>query len=293
MAIFGAIEAGGSKFVCAAGTGPDDIRIYEIPTTSPEATLSEAISWLRDESGGRLQAMGIGCFGPIDLNPDSPAYGYITSTPKAGWRNYDIVGVVAQALGVPVGFDTDVNAALLGESRWGAARGVNNCLYLTIGTGIGGAAIVSGRRLHGATHPEMGHIRVPHDFAKDPYGGCCPFHGDCLEGLASGPAVADRWNIPGQLLPPEHPAWDLEAHYLALGIANFACTLAPECILAGGGVMRQPYLLAMIRRKLAGILGGYIPMPEIALPALGERAGVLGALALAEEVFTRKARGQG
>ena len=192
MALYGAIEAGGTKFVCGVGTGPEDLVTTRIPTTSPEATVAAAVSWLREQSAGRLRAIGIGSFGPVDLNN-----GYITSTPKAGWRNFDLAGSVGRALGVPVRLDTDVNAAVLGEARWGAARDVSNCLYLTVGTGIGGGAIAGGEILHGLTHPEMGHIRIPHDTAVDPYPGVCPWHGDCLEGLASGPAIEGRWKSPG------------------------------------------------------------------------------------------------
>jgi len=272
--MFGAIEAGGTKFVCGVGTGPDDLFSTRIPTTSPEETLARAIAWLREYN---LKAVGIGSFGPVDLRR-----GFITSTPKAGWRNCDLAGAIGRGLGVPVGFDTDVNAAVLGEARWGAARGVSNCLYLTIGTGIGGGAIAGGSILHGLTHPEMGHIRVPHDGAADPFPGCCPYHGDCLEGLASGPAIAARWGVKGEGLAPDHPAWTLEAKYLAYGIANFVCTLSPERILVGGGVMRQTHLYGRINAEVERLLGGYMEkIPLIAPPQLGERAGLLGALSLA------------
>jgi len=278
MAIFGGIEAGGTKFVCGIGTGPDDLVTTRIPTTSPEATVAEAVAWIAEKSG-RLSAVGIGSFGPVDLRS-----GYITSTPKAAWRNYDLAGAVGKGLGVPVRFDTDVNAAVLGEARWGAARGVSNCLYLTVGTGIGGGAIVGGQIVHGLTHPEMGHIRIPHDSIADPYGGGCPYHGDCLEGLASGPAIEARWGVPGGYLPRDHPAWVLEARYLALGIANLICTLSPERILIGGGVMRQSQLYEMVRSEVERILSRYVEkLPPIVTPGLGEFSGVLGALALAKQ----------
>jgi fructokinase len=278
LGIFGAIEAGGTKFVCGIGTGPGDFLTTQIPTTSPEATVAAAVAWLGEQSGGRLSAVGIGSFGPVDLTSGS-----ITSTPKAAWRYYKLAGAVAKGLGVPVRFDTDVNAAVLGEARWGAARDVSNCLYLTIGTGIGGGAIVGGQILHGLTHPEMGHIRIPHETVEDPYAGVCPYHSDCLEGLASGPAIEGRWKTPGQNLPPDHPAWVLEARYLALGIANFVCTLSPEKILMGGGVMRQAQLYEMVRTEVKRILADYVEkLPEIGPPELGEVAGVLGALALAQ-----------
>jgi fructokinase len=187
-----------------------------------------------------------------------------------------------------VAFDTDVNGAALGEARWGAAQGVSDFLYLTVGTGIGGGAMVNGRLLHGLGHPEMGHIRIPHDAARDPFPGVCPFHGDCLEGLASGPAIQARWGVPAPELPPDHAAWALEAHYLALALANWMYTLSPKLILIGGGVAEQSQLFDQIRQELAGILNGYIQGCEIAAPGLGSRAGVLGALALAEQATLKR-----
>jgi fructokinase len=283
MSIFGGIEAGGTKFVCGIGTGPKDLVTTQIATASPDATVAEAVAWIGEKSTGRLNAVGIGSFGPVDLTS-----GHITSTPKVPWRNYDLAGAVGKGLGVPVGFDTDVNAAVLGEARWGAARGLSNCLYLTVGTGIGGGAIVGGQIVHGLTHPEMGHVRIPHDSIADPYPGSCPYHGDCLEGLASGPAIEARWGMPGWDLPRDHTAWTLEARYLALGIANFICTLSPEQILIGGGVMRQSQLYEMVRMEVGRILGGYLEkLPDMIPPGLGEFAGVLGALALAEQAAAR------
>jgi fructokinase len=291
--IFGAIEAGGTKFICGVGTGPQDLRTFHVPTTSPEETIGAAIQILRQEIGAnRLMAVGIGSFGPVELDPASPRYGYITSTPKQGWANVDLAGEVRRALGVPVGFNTDVNAAALGETQWGAGRDVASCLYLTVGTGIGGGATFRGANhggipLQGAMHPEMGHLRIPHDLAADPFPGACPFHGDCLEGLASGPAIAARWGKRAEELPPDHAAWALESRYLALGMANIVLTIAPGRVIVGGGVMRQQHLLAMIRRDFTGLLNGYRTMPEpfIVTPQLGERAGVLGALALAMAEF--------
>lgn len=273
--ICGAIEAGGSKFICGVGTGPDDLLTTRIPTTSPDETVAAALMWLRSHNP---RTIGIASFGPVDLKR-----GRITSTPKTAWRNYDLKDAVENALGVEAHFDTDVNAAVLAEARWGAARGVDNCLYLTIGTGVGGGAITGGRIVHGLTHPEMGHIRIPHDRERDPFPGVCPYHGDCLEGLASGPAIQARWGAPGESLPSDHPAWPLEALYLALGIAAYICTLSPERILVGGGVMRQTGLFALIRTEVDRTLSGYIArLPEITPPGLGERSGILGALALAQ-----------
>ena len=281
--MLGAIEAGGTKFVCGTGTGPQDLTTAQIPTTSPEETVERSISILREQSGGRLDAVGIASFGPVDLRCDSPTYGFITSTPKPGWRDFDLAGALRRAFGVPVGFDTDVNGAALGEARWGAARGIADFVYLTVGTGIGGGAMVNGQVLHGMMHPEMGHIRVPHDRTADPFPGCCPYHGDCLEGLASGPAIQARWGLPAADLPPGHDAWRLEAYYLALGLNNWACSLSPRRFVLGGGVMDQRQLFPMIEAELERLLNGYIRMPgEYVVPAaLGGRAGVLGALVLA------------
>ena len=205
------------------------------------------------------------------------------------------MGVFRRGLGVPVAFDTDVNAAALGEWRYGAARGLDTFLYLTVGTGIGGGALVNGRVLHGLVHPEMGHVRVARDHSADPFAGACPFHGDCLEGLASGTAMAARWGRPAHELPVDHSAWTLEAHYLAQALQGFVCTLSPQRIVMGGGVMDQPQLLARVRRELQRLLHGYIQAPEllddidayVVAPALGRRAGAIGALVLAERAVQR------
>jgi fructokinase len=275
--LFGAIEAGGTKFVCGVGMGPGDLETVTIPTTAPEETTAAAIDFLR---GRGVRAIGIASFGPVDL-----ASGRITSTPKPGWGNFDLAGSVRRGLGAPVAFDTDVNGAALGEARWGAARGISDFLYLTVGTGIGGGAVVNGKLLHGLAHPEMGHIRLPRDASstleRDRFAGVCPFHGDCLEGLASGPALAKRYDRPTSELEPGHDAWVLEARYLALGLASFVCTLSPKLILIGGGVAGQAHLFPMIREELGKILNGYVEAPPVERPALGSRAGVLGALALA------------
>jgi fructokinase len=281
--MYAAIEAGGTKFICGVGTCPDDLRTVQIPTAEPAPTIQAVIEFLRDTGAGKLKAAGIGSFGPICTDPGSPDWGHITSTPKLSWRNRDLAGPIRDALGIPVGFDTDVNAAALGEARWGAAQGTTDFLYLTVGTGIGGGAIAANRVIHGTSHPEMGHIRIPHDLAADPFPGVCPYHGDCLEGLASGPAIQARWGSPAEKLAPDHPAWTLEARYLALAIASFAFTLSPARVILGGGVMRQDHLFANIRTQLAQLLNGYIAQPEIEPPALGTRAGVCGALVLAEQ----------
>jgi fructokinase len=300
--LFGAIEAGGTKFVCLVGSGPDDIRAEtRFPTTTPEATLRNALEFLRAEQTrqGPLAAVGIASFGPVDLQPRSPTYGFITSTPKPGWANVDIAGAAHAVLELPVGFDTDVNAAGLAEWRWGAAQGLDSVLYLTVGTGIGGGGLADGRLLHGLVHPEMGHIRIPHDLDADPFPGACPFHGDCLEGLASGPAMKARWQQAAEDLPDDHPAWPLEARYLALAVVNVVCTLSPQRIVMGGGVMSHPRLLGLIRTQVVKLLNNYVRAPEvieriddyIVAPALGGRAGVLGGLALAERAAHEEGRG--
>ena len=279
--------------MCGVGTGPDDLQLTTVPTTSPQATIDQIIAFFRDQAGRELSAVGIGAFGPVDLHPESPTFGFITSTPKVGWQQYDLASTLYRALQVPIGFDTDVNAAAAGEARWGAGRGLPNFLYLTVGTGIGGGALVNGEVIHGLLHPEMGHIRIPHDLGADPFPGSCPYHKDCLEGLASGPAMQARWGKRAQELPADHPAWALEAHYLALGLATWVCTVSPERILLGGGVMQQASLFPMIRQELLRLLNGYIDAKPllndvdsyVAPPELGNRAGVLGAMVLAEHIY--------
>jgi fructokinase len=287
--MFGGIEAGGTKFICGIGTSPADLEVAQFPTSSPEITLAAVIEFFKSAKVA-LRAIGIGSFGPIDPNPQSPHYGHITSTPKAGWANFDLAGTVRDALQLPVAFDTDVNAAMLGEARWGAARGLSDAIYLTIGTGIGGGALVHGELVHGLVHPEMGHLRLPHDRVRDAFTGICPFHGDCLEGLASGPAIQARWSAIATTLPPDHPAWALEAQYLAYALNNLAVTLSPQRILLGGGVMQQSHLFDLVRAEFAQLLNGYVRHPEllehleryIQPPQLGARAGILGTIALAE-----------
>ena len=287
--MLGGIEAGGTKFVCGVGTAPDDLDIVHIPTTTPESTVAKAVDFFR-KSRKPVLAVGIGSFGPVDLHPGSPTFGYITSTPKKDWQNFDFAGAIRKSMGVAVGFDTDVNAAALGEARWGAAACLSDFLYLTVGTGIGGGAMVNGSVLHGLLHAEMGHIRVPHDRSADPFDGVCPFHGDCLEGLASGPALQARWGISPDQLPERHAGWELEAHYLALGLVSWICTLSPRRIIIGGGIMQQAHMFTRVRKELSALLNGYIQARElmdglddyIVPPKLGNRSGVLGAITLAE-----------
>ena len=290
--ILGAIETGGTKVDCAVGTWPDGVRDrMRIPTTTPADTIAGIGAFLmRHHRKTPLSAVGIGAFGPIDLRAGSPNYGYITSTPKQGWRYTDLVGPIAGELKLPVTFDTDVNAAALGEYRWGNSAAVGSLVYVTVGTGIGGGAVIKGRPLHGAGHPEMGHVRIPHDREADPFDGACPYHGDCLEGLASGPAIEARWGAAPGSLPEDHPAWDLEAEYLACGVANIAVTLSPERIVMGGGVMKQLHLFPRLRKRVIDILGDYgvgegvvdAIDDYIVPPALGDDSGIAGAFALAQ-----------
>ena len=290
--LFGAIETGGTKVDCAVGKWPHGVRDrIRIPTTAPAETLAGIADFLvRHHRETPLAAIGIGSFGPIDLRTGSPTYGYITSTPKPGWRYVDLVGPINEGLGLPITFDTDVNAAALGEYRWGPPGAVDSLVYITVGPGIGGGAVMRGRPLHGAAHPEMGHIRIPRDRASDPFDGTCPYHGDCLEGLASGPSMEARWGESAGSLPEDHPAWDLEAEYLACGVANIAVTLSPERVVMGGGVMKQRHLFPRIRSRVIDILGGYGVTDGIVNaiddyivpPALGDDSGIAGAFALAE-----------
>lgn len=271
---YGGVEAGGTKWVCGIGTGPDDLHaLATIPTTTPDETLGRTAEFFTQNGG--VSAIGVGSFGPVDLHA-----GRITTTPKPGWANTDVVSVLHDALGVPVAFDTDVNAAALGEGRWGAAVGLDTFCYITVGTGIGGGVIASGRLLHGLAHPEFGHMRIPHDRTRDPFEGVCPFHGDCFEGLASGSALRARWGTPAERIA-DPQAWELEAEYLALGLANVTTILSPQLIVLGGGVPKQPGLIPRVRELLAELLAGYVVAPDVVAPALGDRAGVLGAIELA------------
>jgi fructokinase len=287
VTVYGGIETGGSKWECAVGTGPEDLRATEtIPTTTPEETIGRAVAFL--ERAGPVEAIGIGSFGPLDRSPASPTWGHITTTPKPGWAHTDVGPEIRRRLGVPVAFDTDVNAAALGEHRWGAAQGLDTFCYITVGTGIGGGGMVGGELLHGLVHPEFGHMRIPHDRDADPFDGVCPYHGDCWEGLASGRAIEARWGRPADEAGDE--ARQLEARYLALGLVSVICVLSPERILIGGGVMSAPGLLQLVQHEIVELLNDYLEAPAlrdeissyIRLPELDSRAGVLGAIALAE-----------
>jgi fructokinase len=279
--LYGGVETGGTWCVCGLGSGPDHIVAEEqFATSDPDSTLARIIEFFRRHPGAA--AIGIGSFGPVDLDPGSPTWGYVTTTPKPGWQHVAVATVVREQLGLPVVFDTDVAAAALAEHRWGAGRDVSGLCYLTIGTGIGGSLVLDGRPWHGLVHPEVGHLRVPHDRGRDPFDGSCPVHGDCWEGLAAGPAIAKRWATAPEDLPDDHPGWALEAEYLALGILTIVMIASPQRVIIGGGVMDGAALLAPIGSRLRELIAGYVAMPSLVAPALGDRAGVLGAIALAQ-----------
>jgi fructokinase len=291
--LFGGIEGGGTKFICAVGTGTGTIiNEVRVATSTPAATLQEVISYFRPFcKPHEVEAIGIGCFGPVDLEPESSTYGFITSTPKPGWQNTDVVGTIRAALPVKVAFDLDVNAAALGEHAWGAAAPTDPSLYLTIGTGIGGTYLQQGKALRGLLHPEMGHIRVPHDLDRDHFSGSCPFHGDCFEGLASGPAIQRRFGLAPEHLTDNDPFWDLEAGYIASALVAYILILSPRRVILGGGVMKRAFLFPEIRVRVLEMLRSYLRSPAledhidsyIVPPALGTRSGVLGALVMARD----------
>lgn len=297
--VYGGVEGGGTKFNCMLGTDPYHVlTTHTFPTTDPKQTLGAVAHFFQQElRGHELVAVGIGSFGPIDLNPASATYGHITTTPKSGWEYTDIIGTLKDRLGVPVAFDTDVNAAALGEYRWGAAQGCDPSIYITVGTGIGGGIYVNGRPLHGLIHPEMGHLQLPR-LAGDDFSGVCPYHDHCWEGIASGPAIAARAGKPAQDLTPDDPVWEIEAQYLAMAITNIIYIASPYRIILGGGVMRQEHLFPRIRYYVQKFLNGYLHHATvqediasfIVPPKLGSHAGLFGALELARlvEVKHRK-----
>ncbi|QUD88919.1 ROK family protein [Phenylobacterium montanum] len=287
------VELGGTKCVCIVGTGPDDVatQISVATGDDAEATLGQIEAILRDldRAMGPIAALGVASFGPVDLDPRSPTWGHITSTPKPGWSQVDVGRRLARALDRPTGFDTDVNGAALAEGRWGAAQGLADFAYVTVGTGVGAGLIAGGRPIGGFSHPEIGHMRVARREGDD-WPGSCPFHGDCVEGLASGSAIKARLGGSPARLDEEDPVWDLVAHVLAGMAHNLAVTAAPRRILMGGGVMNaQPHLFPRIRRELTRSLAGYLALPEmedfIRPPGLGDMAGPLGALAVAADAL--------
>ena len=283
--LIGGIEAGGTKMVCAVGDENGKILDRKsFPTRQPEETFADMISYFKE---WEIKALGIGCFGPVDLNKNSKTYGYITSTPKPGWADCNVVGTFQEALGIPVGFDTDVNGAILGEVTWGAAQGAESAIYITIGTGVGVGVYVNGKLLHGLVHPEAGHILLERH-PKDTYKGRCPYHSNCMESLASGPAIEERWGKKAFELADKSEVWELEAYYIASAVANYILTYSPQKIILWGGVMHQEQLFAMVRKQVRQLLNGYVANPVIlekmdeyiVKPQLGEDPGILGAIKL-------------
>jgi fructokinase len=287
--IFGGIEGGGTKFNCVIGNSPENIIAEaRFATTTPAETIQQVIEFFAPYVN-QLQSIGLGSFGPFDVDPSSPTYGYITTTPKPHWGNTNILGMLREKIKLPFAIDMDVAVAGLGEAKWGASKNNSHSLYLTIGTGIGGGYIIHGQPLRGLVSPEMGHIRLFHDLELDSFQGACPYHGDCFEGLVAGPAIQARFGQRGETLPENHPFWDIEVDYIAQAIMNFILTLAPQRIIIGGGVMQNDFMFSAVRKKTKDMLNGYINHEMIlhhideyiVPPALGGQAGVLGCIALA------------
>ena len=290
---FGAIELGGTKInVLIADAKNQQVAKKVIPTLSPDETIGDIVNFFKQTLTAneiKLDAIGVGSFGPLDLNPDSKTYGYITSTPKTSWQFLNLKGKIESALGVDVIIDTDVNAAALGEYSFESMKTIKNMVYITIGTGIGAGFIINGGLVHGLVHPEFGHIFIPHDRRIDPFPGICPYHRDCFEGLASGPALTERWRIPSDEIPNDHMAWDLEGEYIAYALSNLICTISPEKIILGGGVMQRYHLYDIIRSKTVSIINEYIRSKYleesigdyIVAPRLKNESGLVGALCLA------------
>lgn len=290
--MLGAIEAGGTKFVCAVGKEDGTlIERIQLDTLTPENTVPHVIEFFKKHE---IDALGVGSFGPIDIDKKSKTYGNITSTPKLKWRNYPFLQELKNALQVPMEFNTDVNAAALGEVMLGAAQDVDSCMYITVGTGVGVGAVIQGELLQGLSHPEMGHILVRRH-PDDTYEGFCPYHGDCLEGMAAGPAIEQRWGKKGVELQDQQEVWELEAYYLAQALMQFILIVSPKKIIMGGGVMKQKQLFPLIQKKVQELLNGYVAVPQIlehideyiVPPALGDNAGITGALMLAKRAIEK------
>lgn len=289
----GALEAGGTKMVCAIGNENGEImEQVSIPTETPEITVPKLVSFFR---GKEIEALGIGCFGPIDVDRDSETYGYITTTPKLAWQNFDMVGTFKREFGVPVGFDTDVNGSALGEYTWGIAKGLHSCIYITIGTGVGVGVIVDGKLLHGMLHPEGGHILLS-KLPGDTYEGFCPFHKNCMEGLAAGPAIEGRWGKKAIDLADRPEVWEMEAEYIAQALVNYTLIVSPQRIILGGGVMHQTQVLKLVREKFQTLLNGYVKTKEledldsyIVVQSLDDKQGIMGALKLGMMELERQA----
>ena len=285
--MYGAIEAGGTKFVCAVGNRDFEVvQRVSFPTTTPEETMASVFQFFDQYE---LEAIGIGSFGPIDIRIDSPTYGYIMNTPKPTWGQFDFLGAVKRRYNIPVGWNTDVNIAALGEATKGAGIGLDSVLYLTVGTGIGGGAIVNGRMLEGFGHPEMGHIKVQRH-PSDSFAGTCPYHHDCLEGMAAGPSIEARLHKKGFEIEQDHEVWDYLAHYLAQALYDYSLILRPGVIVLGGGVMKSPVLLSKTKGKVVEFMADYVDMPPIdqylVYPKLGDDVGIIGGFILAENMIS-------
>lgn len=289
--LYAAVEAGGTKWRVAIGRSPELVTETTIATADPDTTISACIDFIRS-AGLPISGIGIASFGPLDLQPESETYGFITDTPKPGWSNTSIKTRFEQALGLSAAIDIDVGGAALGEWCWGAGQGLNSLVYVTVGTGFGGAALRAGQTFHDPGHPEMGHINVERELGDD-FAGSCPFHRTCLEGMAAGPALSARWGRPGPELSDRREVWDLEARYLAQAMQTYSYVLAPQRIILGGGVMQQPGLLELVRERLADRAAGYGPVPAdlqdfVVAPEFGQDAGLIGAIALARRQFEER-----
>lgn len=283
--VIGAIEAGGTKFVCGIGNEAGEVldRV-SFPTEQPEKTLGRVIDYFKDK---QVEAIGVGSFGPINIDESSPDYGRVTTTPKPGWGNYPVLPELKKVFDVPFGWDTDVNAAALGEATWGAAKGLDSCLYYTIGTGVGVGVYVENKLVHGLVHPEGGHV-LTRLYPGDTFKGVCPYHGNCLEGVAAGPAIQARWGVKANELPADHEAWEIEAFYIGQAVASAILLVSPKKIILGGGVMHQTQLFPLIREQVRRNLNGYVSASAVAAnideyivpPGLGDNAGLCGSLAL-------------
>ncbi len=292
MKKIGALEAGGTKMLLAVYTeNGNPLARLELPTLTPAETLPAMIRFFRDHT---IDALGIGSFGPLDLNPSSPTYGWITTTPKTAWKNTPLLRALLDGRSIPAAIDTDVNTALLAEVNMGAAKGCKNAVYITIGTGVGGGVFANGQTVHGLLHPEVGHMLIrPHPEDPNPRG-ICPFHESCLEGLASGPAIAARVGCDARTLPDHHPFFEIEVYYLSQMCHNLIMTMSPERILLGGGVMKRKALLPLVRKETQRLLSGYIHDAHLAekideyivAPGMFPESGLAGAYLLGKRALT-------
>jgi fructokinase len=293
--IYAGVEAGGTKFVCAVGTTKQILSTVTIPTSNPDETMSKVLAFFEKQRSelGDFSGLGVGSFGPLDLDPESRTFGYIGKTPKLNWSNFDLISAF-RSLNCPIGIETDVKAAGLAEATLGGGRNKKVVLYVTIGTGIGVGVIFGKKCFRGRSHPEIGHMIIPQDSSDSDFTGVCPYHENCLEGLSSGPAIEKRWGVPLSKLPIDHPAQSLQSGYISALCANLILSFSPEIILIGGGVMKAPALLDKVHGNVLRLLGGYISSVEtlddvkslIKTPELGDQAGIFGSLLLAERALS-------